>query len=344
MPPVRICVLVAERSTALVPVGLAEMLRKSMLLSAGPSARQLAIELVACGASRKVVTAGGLVVNCDRTVDEVRRCDVAIASALDPDIVENLERNARAVPWLRRMYLGGADVMSVCTGAFFLAEAGLLDRRRATTHWAFADLLARRYPRVRVEPQAILVDEGRICTAGGATSFTSLALRLVERFRGADVSRVAASMFLVEPNKAPQQSFAGFVARRDHGDEEILAAQDLIEHDPRSVRSVPRLAHSVALTERTFSRRFKSATGLTPLQYVQRAQVASAKAALERTRQPFKRIAADHGYDDVIAFRKVFKRLAGLTPAAYRQRHSRLSPPALHPSSLVVMPSRRSMR
>jgi transcriptional regulator GlxA family with amidase domain len=104
-----------------------------------------------------------------------------VASALDPDVLAHLTLNRAVPPWLHRMYAAGADVASVCTGAFLLGEAGLLDHRAATTHWAFQDLLARRYPRTQVLPQSILVDQGRVITAGGATPFLNLALHVVER-------------------------------------------------------------------------------------------------------------------------------------------------------------------
>jgi transcriptional regulator GlxA family with amidase domain len=218
--------------------------------------------------------------------------------------------------------------MSACTGAFALAEAGLLDGRAATTHWAFQGLLAQRCPRVRLAPHAVIVDQGRIVTAGGATSFVNLVLFLVERLLGQDVARAASRMFLVDPNKAPQGAYAMFSTQKTHGDEQILRAQVIVEGELAQAPAVEELARRVALSPRTFVRRFRSATGNTPRDYIQRVRVEAAKRALERGDDTVGRVAASVGYGDVVAFRKVFVRLTGLTPAEYRARYGPKTAPA----------------
>lgn len=323
MPPLRVHVVVLADSTALVPVAVAELLRKSQELAQAlpsPSRRSVAVTLV--GARRSVATAGGLRVACGATFDEVPRSDLVIVPALDPDVVAHLASNAKAVAWVKKMFRAGADVASVCTGAFVLAEAGLLDGRSATTHWAFQDLLRQRYPRVSIEPQAIVVDQGRVCTAGGATSFINLVLFLVERHLGASAAFAASRMFLIDVNKAPQGAYAIFSPQRNHGDDEILRAQDIIERDHGRSCSVESLARKIAMSTRTLTRRFKGATGNTASEYIQRVRVEAAKRALERSRAPLHRVANDVGYTDVVAFRRAFVRWTGLTPVAYRQRYS----------------------
>jgi transcriptional regulator GlxA family with amidase domain len=159
--PLQIHVLALRDCTPLVPIGVVELLRKASALAPsvpGAPRRQVEITLVSPGSNRTVRCAGGLELRCGAFVAEVRRSDLVVAPALDPDVLEHLEANREVVPWLRKVHEGGADAASVCTGAFLLGEAGLLDGRAATTHWAFQEQLARRYPRVRVEPQAILVD------------------------------------------------------------------------------------------------------------------------------------------------------------------------------------------
>ena len=201
-----------------------------------------------------------------------------------------------------------------------LAEAGLLDGRTATTHWAFQALLRQRYPRVRLAPQAILVDQGRIVTAGGATSFVNLALFLVERLLGQDVAWASSRMFLVDPNKSPQGAYAAFSTQKDHDDEPILHAQEIIEKEISNAPAIDELAHRVSLSRRTFVRRFHLATGNAPRDYIQRVRVEAAKRALERG-DLVGSVAGHVGYDDAVAFRKLFVRLAGLTPAEYRSRY-----------------------
>jgi transcriptional regulator GlxA family with amidase domain len=318
-------VLALHDSTALVPIGLVDMLRKATQLAASmPSARpRIVLEpvLVACGRAPLVSGAGAVRVHCEATTRNVRQADVVLVPAIDPDVVEHLALNRDAVAWVRRMYDGGADVASACTGAFLLGEAGLLDGRAATTHWAFQELLGQRYPRVRVRPEAIVVDEGRVCTAGGATSFLNLALYLVERWLGADVARASSRMFLVDVNKSPQTAYAILAGQKAHADVEILRAQELIEGSFARRLAVGDLARKVAMSRRTFVRRFTLAAGCAPREYLQRVKVEAAKRALESSRRPVGAIAAEIGYTDPVAFRKIFARLTGLTPADYRQRY-----------------------
>lgn len=322
---IRVHVLALHDSTALVPIGLVDMLRKATQLAASlPATRpRPALEptLVACGSGRMVTGAGGVRIHCDATTRTVRRADVVLVPAIDPDVVEHLALNREAVGWLRRMHAGGADVASACTGAFLLGEAGLLDGRAATTHWAFQELLRRRYPSVRLKPEAIVVDEGRVCTAGGATSFLNLALYLVERWLGADVARASSKMFLVDINKSPQTAYAILAGQKAHADAEILRAQGLIETDVGGTHSVGDLARKVAMSRRTFVRRFTLATGAAPREYLQRVRVEAAKRALESTRRSISAIATEIGYTDPVAFRKLFVRFTGLTPADYRRRY-----------------------
>jgi transcriptional regulator GlxA family with amidase domain len=323
---VRIHVLALRDSTALVPIGLMDMLRKAAEVARSiPSRRPrpvLDAKLVACGPGLLVAGAGGIRVHCDATIRSVRRADVVLVPALDPDVVEHLALNRDAVAWVRRMHDGGADVASACTGAFLLGEAGLLDGRAATTHWAFQELLRSRYPRVRLRPEAIVVDEGRVCTAGGATSFLNLALYLVERWLGPEVARASSKMFLIDLNKSPQTAYAILAGQKTHGDADILRAQDVIERDLARPPSVGDLSKKVAMSRRTFVRRFTRATGTSPRDYLQRVKVEAAKRALETGSHSVSAIAGQIGYTDPIAFRKLFTRLTGLTPADYRRRYS----------------------
>jgi transcriptional regulator GlxA family with amidase domain len=320
---VRVHVLALADCTALVPVGVMDLLRKSSELAATmPGKRpRLSAKLVSAGETTTVRAAGGLTLHGDATLRSAGSADVIVVPALDPDLDQHLALNKGVVPWVRRAFNSGAEVASACTGAFVLAEAGLLDGRAATTHWAFQTLFAQRYPRVRLQPQAILVDQGRVVTAGGATSFINLALFLVERLLGADVAWAASRMFLVDPNKAPQGAYAMFSTQKAHGDDGILRAQELIEAEVARVPAVDALARRVAMSPRTFVRRFHVATGNTPREYIQRVRVEAAKRLLENGRQSVGEVASRVGYGDVTAFRKLFVRHTGLVPADYRARY-----------------------
>lgn len=327
----RVGVVVLRESTAIVPVGVAELLKKTVQLGAIVPGVKLArkAEILLVGETLRVRTAGGWPVQCDTTFARLRTCDLVVVPALDPDVLERLELNRAAVRFVRDMARAGADVASACTGAFVLAEAGLLDGRRATTHWAFQSLLTERHPSLRLEPQAILVDQGRVCTAGGATSFINLTHYIIERYLGRDVAVVASKTFLIDPNKSPQGAYAMFSSQRDHGDDDILRAQEMIERDVSRAVSVAELARAIAMSQRTFVRRFKLATGNTPLQYIQRVRVEHAKKVLEVSRAPLDSVATKVGYRDPVAFRKLFTRLTGLTPADYRRRYGPRSRPGM---------------
>jgi transcriptional regulator GlxA family with amidase domain len=333
----RVHVLALRDCTAFVPIGIVDMLRKAAML---PGARRaVEVVLVAPGGSPTVVGAGGIRIRCGQRLDETRDSDLVVVPAVDPDVVHHLDRNRAVVPWLRERYARGADVASVCTGAFLLGEAGLLDHRAATTHWAFQDQFARRYPRVRLLPQAILVDQGRVLTSGGATSFLNLSLHLVERVFGVDVARAASKMFLVDINKAPQSAYAMFASQKTHDDRDVLRAQQMIEDRPSRVPPVEQLARAVAMSPRTFARRFRNATGNSPLEYTQRVKIEAAKRALE-TGERIASVAGSVGYSDAASFRRLFARITGLSPADYRARYG----PAYAPSTIAFAKRTRATR
>jgi transcriptional regulator GlxA family with amidase domain len=324
-------VLVLRDCTPIVPVGVVDLLRKASDLAAtmpgGPDRDALDVTLVSATSRRLVRAAGGIELRCHSTVEDAGPADLVLAPALDPDVGEQLEKNRRAVPFLRRAYQSGSDLASACTGAFLLAEAGVLDGRSATTHWAFQDLLASTYPRVRLAPQAVIVDTGRVLTAGGATSFLNLTLVLIERLLGPEVARAASKMFLIDVNKAPQGAYALFSTQKVHTDEAILRAQALIEEKVAQGISVDDLARATTLSTRTFMRRFRRATGNGPREYIQRVRVEAAKRALERSEDSVAAVASRVGYTDPVAFRKLFLRLTGLTPMDYRSRYgARIAP------------------
>lgn len=317
--------------TPFVPIGIVELLRKSIELAAqAPDAghrRAVEVTLVAAGDRPVLRAQGDIELRCASSLRDAGPADVVVVSALDPDVRERLAANRDVVDHVRRAFSRGADVASVCTGAFLLAEAGILDGRSATTHWAFQPLMAALHPRVRLAPQAILVDTGRVVTSGGATSFVNLALLLVERLLGEDVARAASRMFLVDVNKSPQGAYAMFATQKAHGDEAILRVQELVEREVAGDLTVERLAREAAMSTRTFIRRFRSTTGNAPREYVQRVRIEAARRQLEAGDERVSAIAARVGYGDAAAFRKMFARVTGLAPAEYRARYGPRSAP-----------------
>lgn len=221
---------------------------------------------------------------------------------------------------LRAAHGAGCALASVCAGAFLLAETGLLDGRRATTHWAYAEAFAARFPEVALDPDQLIIDQGDILTAGGLMSWTDLGLKLVDRFLGPSVMLETSQILVLDPPGREQRFYSAFAPRLNHGDAAILKVQHWMQANGGKEAALPMLAVRAGLEERTFLRRFQKATGITSTDYAQRLRVSRARELLQFGQDPIDAIAWEVGYRDPAAFRKVFHRIVGLTPGEYRQR------------------------
>jgi transcriptional regulator GlxA family with amidase domain len=252
---------------------------------------------------------------------------VAPAAPLPPDFTA-------AAGWIRAAYRHGAIVASVCSGALLLAETGLLDGLEATTHWGYADMLACRFPTVRVRRERILVPAGaghRIITAGGASAWADLMLYLIGRIAGEEEARRIARVYLLQPHTDGQLRYASLTAGRQHEDRVVLDAQIWAADHYASANPVQLMAARSGLSERTFLRRFRRATGQSPVEYIQTLRIEEAKQMLEATDDPIEDIAAEVGYAEPSSFRSAFRRRVGLSASVYRRK--RLPPPAHHEAS-----------
>ncbi|MDO9362850.1 MAG: GlxA family transcriptional regulator [Sphingopyxis sp.] len=233
---------------------------------------------------------------------------------LEPGEVEPYAR------WLLDRHAHGTVLASNCGGSFALAATGLLAGRPATTHWFYAEEFRRRFPDVRMEADRMVIDDGDIVTAGGLMAWTDLGLRIVERLLGPTVMMETARFLLIDPSGREQKNYASFAPRLSHGDEAILKVQHWLQARGGGPVAVPEMAGEAGMEERTFQRRFKSATGMTPVEYVQHLRVGKARELLEFTKRTVDQIAWSVGYEDAAAFRKLFHRIIGLSPHEYRQR------------------------
>jgi transcriptional regulator GlxA family with amidase domain len=234
-----------------------------------------------------------------------------------------------AAEWLRAAAAEGAIVTSVCSGAWLLAHAGLLDGCEATTHWGFADTIARRYPGVCMRRERILVPAGeghRIVTAGGMSSWGDLMLYLIARFAGQDEARRIAKIYLLQPHTEGQLCYASLLAGRQHDDALVAEAQVWVADNYANPTPVAAMAARSGLSERSFLRRFRRATGQTPVEYVQTLRVEEAKQMLETTEMPIEEIADEVGYTETSSFRNAFRRHVGLSASAYRRKHASVAP------------------
>lgn len=226
---------------------------------------------------------------------------------------------------LRRQHERGALVASVCAGAFVLAESGLLDGRIATTHWELEDAFQQRYPQIDLDAREVITEQDRLLCSGAATSYFNVALRLVEIFAGASLASTAARMLLIDTNRISQASYKTLTVQdqQAHSDQLIARAQRWMEKHLQESFLLSSLASHLAVSERTVNRRFKQATGETPLGYLQSLRIDVAKHLLETTRLPVSAISERIGYGDLSTFRRLFKRETGLSPREYQQRFAR---------------------
>ncbi|WP_265520010.1 GlxA family transcriptional regulator [Nitratireductor luteus] len=291
-------------------------------------------EAASCRFSPRLVSRDGLAVASpagpsiavEAALEDMAQPDIVIVA----DLAFRLDGDTRGLwteeaAWARRAYAAGAVVCSICSGSLFLAEAGLLNGIEATTHWSAAPVFRDHYPQVRLRPERILCPAGpehRIVSAGGASTWAELGLYLIARFSGSLEARRMSKIFLLGDKSDGQLPFAAMARPRQHEDGAVAAAQLWIADNYSAPNPVGRMAEAAGLPERTFSRRFRKATGYGPVEYVQAMRIEEAKQMLETTAEPTDSIALAIGYADPVFFRRIFKRTVGVTPARYRQRFS----------------------
>ncbi|KFL29202.1 AraC family transcriptional regulator [Devosia riboflavina] len=250
--------------------------------------------------------------------EEERPAYVIVPGRLTPPMERDEARDIAA--WLRDCHGNGATIASVCVGAFILGHSGLLDGRRATTHWYYSETFKAAFPETQLAPGDILIEDGDIITAAGMMAWTDLGLRLVHRILGPTVMADTAKFLLVDPAGREQRHYSRFAPNLTHGDKAILKVQHWLQGRAGKEVSVEAMSAEAGLETRTFLRRFQKATGVRPTEYVQDLRVALAREKLEFSRDTVEQIAWDVGYKDPAAFRRVFQRITGLGVGAYRER------------------------
>ncbi|MFW1677370.1 GlxA family transcriptional regulator [Pontibacter sp. JAM-7] len=246
---------------------------------------------------------------------------VILPPCLDDSYYLNPE--PRLLDWLTKQHQNGAIICSVCAGAFVLAETGLLNGRRVTTHWALADEFASRFPRIGLDINKLLINDADIITAGGLMSWIDLGLELVAQFTNSQIMRQLGRFLIVDTGPREQSYYRRFTPKLDHGDETIIRVQHQLQRDFQKTVVIRQLAQLSHLTERTFLRRFVKATGLKPTQYLQQLRIQKACELIETSGTSIERIATEVGYEDLGAFRKTFIKITGQTPKEFKKRFVR---------------------
>jgi transcriptional regulator GlxA family with amidase domain len=275
------------------------------------------------GVSRKVEYNEGLfTVKPNTNIAAITKTDLIIIPSLNHNYQKSVKGNKHLIEWIARQYKNGAEVASICTGAFLLAASGLLDGKSCSTHWSVADNFRNMFPKVKLQTDKLITDENGIYTNGGAYSFLNLIIYLVDKYYNRQTAIFCSKVFQVEIDRSSQSAFTIFAGQKTHGDDMVMKAQAYIENKLDEKVSVTHLSTRFAVGRRNFDRRFIRATGNTPIEYAQRVKIESAKKAMETSRKTVNEVMYDVGYSDAKAFRQVFKKITGMSPLEYRNKYN----------------------
>jgi len=257
------------------------------------------------------------------SINDIERTDLIIIPASQiREYEKTTPDNKLFIRWVEQQYKHGAEVASMCSGLFLLAATGLLDKKTCSTHWAVSDQFRAQHPGVNLKTDKLITDEGGIYTNGGAYSFLHLLLYLVEKYFDRQTAVFCAKIFQIDLDRNLQAEFSIFNGHKNHTDEMILNAQHYFEGNFSQKISIEATAAKYSVSRRNFDRRFIKATGLAPLDYLQRIRIEAAKKSFENTRKTVNEIMYDVGYNDPKAFREVFNRITGLSPLEYKSKYN----------------------
>lgn len=262
-------------------------------------------------------------VHTDLLLNEVKKTDLIFIPAFDGKMETVLEKNKDFIPWINEQYKRGAEVVSLCIGAFLLAKTGLLKGKQCSTHWRSAEQFRKMFPEINLVTDKIITEEQGIYTSGGATSYWNLLLYLVEKYTSRETAILTAKVFAIDIDRHSQSQFIIFNNQSNHADEPVKKAQKYIENNFQNRITVDQLSLMFAVGRRSFERRFKRATNNTVTEYIQRVKIEAAKKSFETSRKNIYEVMYDVGYSDTKAFRGVFKKVTGMTPIDYRNKYNK---------------------
>ncbi|MGZ3999842.1 MAG: GlxA family transcriptional regulator [Mucilaginibacter sp.] len=276
------------------------------------------------GLTREVkLNAGAFSIHTDLLLDELKKADLVIVPPLSGDLNAAIKLNKDFIPWIVDQYEKGAEVASLCLGAFLLAATGLLNGKKCSTHWLFANEFRNMYPDVDLVDEKVITEEKNVYSSGGANSYWNLLLHLVEKYTTREMAILASKFFVIDMGRNDQSPFIIFKGQKDHEDEVVKNAQEYIEQNFQHKISVDELSDKFSVVRRTFERRFKKSTHNTIVEYIQRVKIEAAKKSFESSRKTIYEVMYDVGYTDVKAFRDVFKKITGMPPVEYRNKYNK---------------------
>lgn len=269
---------------------------------------------------------GNLSILPHKTLEEIEQTDLILIPSI-VDLDQSLDRHPDAIPWLHRHYRNGTRIAVMCTGTLVLAETGLLNHKTATTHWGFVDIFRQRFPEVNLIPERLITDEIDLYCCGASNACFDLSLYLIQKLAGREAALQTAKAFVCDMDRVYQSEWAVFRFQKSHRDDLVLKAQTIMEKDYRTLSTIEDLAKMAGMGKRTLERRFKAATGETPLRYLQRLRVEAGKRMMETQNLTFDEIAYRVGYESSSYFRRVFTRICHITPKAYRRKWGQTGSP-----------------
>jgi len=290
------------------------------------SGRKPLFNIELAGAKKAIkLNNGNYFVHPDRLLDMIKRTDLVIIPAISGNISKTINSNSKLIPWIVQQYKNGAEVASLCVGAFLLASTGLLNGKKCSTHWGFTNKLREMFPEIDVQDSSIITEQNGIYTSGGANSYWNLLLHLVEKYTDRETAIFISKYFAIDINRNNQSSFAIFNGQKEHNDSAVKEAQEFIEQNIEEKITVDELANKVAVGRRSLERRFKQATSNSILEYIQRVKMEAAKRSFETSRKNINEVMFDVGYSDTKTFRTTFRKITGLTPIEYRNKYNKTS-------------------
>jgi transcriptional regulator GlxA family with amidase domain len=280
------------------------------------------------GLTEEVKLSEGLfTVHADVTLKKAKKSDLVIIPAISGDLQTAVKRNAEFFPWIVKQYKEGSEVASLCLGAFLFAATGLLDGKKCSTHWLFANQFRNLFPGVMLVDDKIVTEQNGLYTSGGATSYWNLLLHLVEKYTDREIAILASKFFVLDISRDTQSPFNIFKGQKIHNDPDIVKVQEYIEKKYQDKITVDELSDNFGIGRRTLERRFKKATNNTVTEYIQRVKIEACKKGLELGRKTVSEVMYEVGYTDNKAFRDVFRKIAGLSPLDYRNRYNKKTMP-----------------
>lgn len=280
------------------------------------------VNLVGDAKDRKL-THGRFSVSQDKSLEQMHHADLIIVPALGDDVETAIKKNRKMIGWIIDQYKKGAEIASLCTGAFILASTGLLNGRQCSTHWTAATTFRTMFPEVDLAIDKIITDENGVYTTGGAISSMNLVIHLVEKYYDRETAIYCAKVFEIDIDRSSQSAFIIFSGQKKHTDDAIKKAQVFMEKNIDNKIIIEDLSSKFSIDRRNFDRRFKKATGNTPLEYIQRIRIEAAKKYFETTRKTINEVMYDVGYADMKSFREVFKKITGLSPLEYKSKYNK---------------------